>query len=276
MGSWNATCGLSNLPVMENDKVALFILEGKHKEVVLGGDGFSSSNALFEPIIPIFATYNDYGRYIDIEEKNKDLVNAHIKYKLSRGEYVCKKDGVDADSMTLEDFIELVKEGYMYNNELFDEIVPMGFMVIHKDIYENIMKSINASDWDFNMINKSYQYGVSEIKEYEKGLRECFVDIPKEELEDKIRRMLGLKNVDFPYAKTMKNIIMKIYTGELGEEAEEEVLKLGYMNKVFYKLRKTWMPQAGLGSQECYDELYLVLANSIIEKYNKYEEECEY
>lgn len=61
MGSWNGTCGLSQMPIREGDRVLLFPLI-KDKHAKNGGVGFSYSHNQYAPIsIPLLGVYNDYG-----------------------------------------------------------------------------------------------------------------------------------------------------------------------------------------------------------------------
>ena len=275
MGSWYATCGVSNLPILDNDETVLFILEGRHQNVLLGSDGFCYADTFFEPILPLFAKYYDYGDFETIHDKNKDVVCEYVRNRFKHKTYICKKENVDLENIEIEEFVKLVKEGYIYKKIYFDEYAPVGYMLVHKDIYEKLMNSIDKNDWEMEIVDNSYNLMMRDAKEHEKNLRECFIESPQEIIDEKLAISLNF-SVDFSFAKNLKDIIIKIYMKELGKEVEEEILNLAYFKQIFTKLRKVWMPQSGCGSQASYDEMYLVLAEAMIEKYKKYEEECEY
>ena len=275
MGSWNETCGLSNLPIMRNDKVVLFMLESNCKGSILDCEGITSPNSLFEPILPLFAKYNDSRKYIDIEIKNKDAVLYFLKNKLKSKEYICKKDDFDINSFDLEEFIYLIQNGYVFNNALFGDEAQMSYMVIHRDIYDKFMNLVDVNDSDFSLIKTSYDYTINEIKMYENQVRKSYDELEGNELEEKVKRMIRLKSIDFPYVKSVRGLILDIYIGDIDKYIEDEILKLAYINKVLYKLRKCWMPQAGLGSQEEYNEFYVALAECIFDKCKKYEDELD-
>ena len=62
MGSWNGTCGMSQLPIHSGDKVKLILLK-KHPftESSMIGNGFCNSDDLFRPLyIPLEGTYNSF------------------------------------------------------------------------------------------------------------------------------------------------------------------------------------------------------------------------
>lgn len=275
MGSWYATCGVSNLPIQDNDEVVLFILEGKQENVLLGADGFCYADTFFDPILPLFAKYYDYGDFSIIHDKNKDIVCEYIRNKFKNKGYICKKENVELDNLQVEEFVKLVKEGYIYKNICFDKYAPVGYMLVHRDIYEKLMNSIDKNDWEMQMVDSSYNLMMRDVKERKKDLTECFIESSQEVIDKKLAISLNYA-VDFSFTKNLKDIIIKICMKEVGEEVETEILNLAYFKQIFTKLRKVWMPQSGCGSQASYDEMYVVLAEAMIEKYNKYEEECEY
>lgn len=260
MGSWNETCGISNLPIMRNDEIVLFLLENKCRGSILDCMDLSSPNSFFEPIFPIFAKYNDCGKYIGIGEKNRELVLYTLKNKFKNKEYICKKDSFNINNFTIEEFISLVKDGYVFNNALFGEESQMSYMLMHKDVYDKVMNLVDMDDYDFLTILRSYDYIINEIKMYEKQVRESYKELDGIELDEKVKRMIELKSVDFPYVKSVRDLILDVYVGNVDEFVKDELLKLAYIDKILYKLRKCWMPQIGVGSGEEYNEFYIALA----------------
>lgn len=60
MGCWNATCGLSGLPILSRDKVVFLILESQDCNLP-GSDGCEATD-YYKPItLPFRGEYNDYG-----------------------------------------------------------------------------------------------------------------------------------------------------------------------------------------------------------------------
>jgi hypothetical protein len=63
LGSWNETCGISNLPIRHTDKVRVFILADNRRTTHRGGGGgFCYPEDCWTPYaLPIQGKYNDYG-----------------------------------------------------------------------------------------------------------------------------------------------------------------------------------------------------------------------
>lgn len=279
MGSWNATCGVSNLPILEDDMAVMFILEGRHNNMVIAGDGICESNTLYEPILPLFVKYCDYGKFEVISNKNESLMLDYIRKQFKEKRYICSKKEFDINKVDdLNKIIELIKEGYIEKIVGFDEHAPVGYMLVHKDVYDNLMKSfISEEEYNFerNRIMDSYSYTMEEAKEYERNLRECLIDSSEDKIRERIELHLML-SMEFSYTKNLKDLVKKAYLKEIDKESEEEIIRLAYFKNIMENLRKIWMPQSGCGSQYSYNSLYEKLSSIVIEKYRKYEEDCEY
>lgn len=66
MGSWNASCGVTQLPITAGDRVVLIPLIVKQPDFLardnLGGTGSASNDCIAQPFsLPIAGTYDDYG-----------------------------------------------------------------------------------------------------------------------------------------------------------------------------------------------------------------------
>ena len=110
MGSWNGTCGVSQLPIISGDKVRLFILipnqiEGIKEEP----NSFVYSTDLFRPLgLPIRASYSDYGAVEDIEEDfNTKIIFNELKSTvvLPRDKPFSADDEVETDD---NDYLKVV------------------------------------------------------------------------------------------------------------------------------------------------------------------------
>ena len=93
MGCWNATCGLTQLPILHGEKVLLYILKPTdHRE-----QGRCYPDELFKPyFLPIKGQYNDYG---GIEKVEKNIVSklllAAINMNLNDNDIVTREDKRD-------------------------------------------------------------------------------------------------------------------------------------------------------------------------------------
>lgn len=66
MGSWNATCGVTQLPIRERTPVVLFPLVVKQQDFLardtLSGSGSSENDLIAQPLsLPLYGTYDGYG-----------------------------------------------------------------------------------------------------------------------------------------------------------------------------------------------------------------------
>lgn len=62
MGSWNETCGLSNLPISPGEKVVFLMLTKNPHEDHVGRSGCYHTDFFFVRSIPLYGVYDDYGK----------------------------------------------------------------------------------------------------------------------------------------------------------------------------------------------------------------------
>lgn len=161
MGSWNGTCGLTNLPILYGEDVYVFpIVENQ-------GSSFCHSNALYRPTaIPFRAVYNDYGGCADSHGAGIDIIMGWICENLVEMEVgenqfhdiaVKKKlfnsnTFFDACHEKRLKFVNPMKHFYPdrpYNNVLF--------AMIRKDVVDRLW-----DEWVFDMFKP---YGIKHIPE---------------------------------------------------------------------------------------------------------------
>lgn len=72
MGSWNGTCGVSNLPIQHGDKVVMLpIAQAMHYNPDRPSQSACHNTTFWEPIgFPVRAKYNDYGWIEKIEDNS--------------------------------------------------------------------------------------------------------------------------------------------------------------------------------------------------------------
>lgn len=76
MGSWNETCGLSNLPIGVGDKVVFLLLTQNPYADHVGRSGCYTGDFFFPRSIPLYGKYDDYGTVLidDGQEAIIDLI----------------------------------------------------------------------------------------------------------------------------------------------------------------------------------------------------------
>ena len=74
VGSWNETCGITHLPIYEDDPVVVFFLEKSSEKVAPGGVCHPVS--VWAPFgLPVSGRYADYGNVEDVvKDWNTDLL----------------------------------------------------------------------------------------------------------------------------------------------------------------------------------------------------------
>lgn len=115
MGSFNVACSVSSISIGYGDSIAYIPLEvSKHPDKI--GDGNNSliySHCFYSPVtLPIFGTYDDYGRIEDIKRNtNVDVIETHFGEKI---ESVCNSQEHD---------VRPVSSGMFIHREIFDTLV---------------------------------------------------------------------------------------------------------------------------------------------------------
>ena len=114
MGSWNGTCGVTQLSISSGDPIALFLLvqvdnEESHSQ------GFCHPTDIWSPIgPPVFGIYNDYGGIDQIEDTpNADQILATLRTFAVAKEPPSKyRPGVDPAAIVDFDYLnDVIHEG---------------------------------------------------------------------------------------------------------------------------------------------------------------------
>jgi hypothetical protein len=81
LGSWNETCGITQMPICAGDKVRMFLIVETDSEWARESVSHSYTTDLWRPFgLPIKGSYNEYGSIEDIEEDSlTDLMLEHLK-----------------------------------------------------------------------------------------------------------------------------------------------------------------------------------------------------
>lgn len=301
MGSWNGTCGLTQLPIQQGDKVALFVLKRDRFPSTSGG-GFVYSYNQYSPIcVPIFGEYDDYGGIENIY-KNEEVAYVHLMYLLEDGKMPYNQKELerqksigpitDKKPQNLKQFInDFIERG------VFEGI---GFMMVHESVYQDVLKEMNSRKpygrtvtkkqllmEDLNKYldeSKRKQRLLQEAKEQLCLLKEKEERNPEEEkvyqqLDDVVfkaemhdfgrhgdfnNRMVGFYHSYDGHFELLQNLLhMAVFHDD--HDYHESLIDLIMFNHVMNFMRKMWTPQVGTGSGSKEYHLHKVLAYSIIE-----------
>lgn len=273
MGCYNATCGISNLPIKSEEKIILFVIKHKGQFARTKSSGFCNTDDQFTPIaVPIHGTYNDYGG-IEYISHNENLAFEYLSsYRFKIIEEKLKLEGLDGTPKNLEellnDYIGLgVYEG-------------IGFMLVREEIYFELINSqINLRNKLIYQakayINTCHEY----LEKLEKSLTNEHEAVKKYRKSSLNRDVLTGFDVDdndfkefFKFTMLAENgelrSIQKLFTmlpDQQDDTLMDSIVNLALINEALSGLRKFWTIQSGAGSQSEELNLHKVLALKILE-----------
>lgn len=147
MGSWNNTCGLTNLPIHSGEAVYVFPIKERDLSRYRS---HCYSTALYQPvIIPFVADYNDYGAGEDckgvalnltMEELRRELVELEV------GENQYHDIAVKRDAFDVDLFFEAVHENRLFVRGMGENNRPIFFTMVRKDVADRMW-----NEWTFDM-----------------------------------------------------------------------------------------------------------------------------
>lgn len=297
MGSWNATCGISHLPINVGDPVVA-ILIAKHFNPKNDGNasGYCYVNGFYEPVtLPILASYGDYGEISDIE-------NPYI-LPLIRDQF-----DIDGKTDVVNWINELGQGGYSFLHTLFDnDIRPtsLGLWMMHRPIYEDF-KNAKREEWprtehthqemvklDVEPIIKNLQKNkqqIVDLKSEREYLKYLYLDLDPR--GDKVAKPSGSWDNMFLYAlsfgsgyagtglisKDYFDIYREYFLSSIVNDVDltqfiEDVSGSFALTNEMSSLRIGFCPQSGRGSQSQSYNSYINLIKSITKVIKREEQE---
>lgn len=290
MGSWNGTCGVTQLPIHAGDEVALFLLVG------YGGrqessTGHCSPMEFWAPrSIQLYGTYNDYG-WFEIEDGwNKEFtINCFQNDALEvEGDKKYRDNEVTREKLKDWDFIgQALHEGHLIVSQ---KQQPISLMAVHRHIFDAIIKE-GVDHWS----------GPLTLDKYIKSGQKYFMEIRRQSSNEILRRFRILETREiFASAfqsnegniRTFHNNAGTLYQeiirqllddNEAIVDEEEfilEISKYNLFNVAMHMMRKNWCPQSGAGSQseeyELYETVFKAAAEVIAKRRAVYDEDEEW
>ena len=278
MGCWKATCGLSNLPIKENDKVVAFLLKEKSLGDLRGGQ-FANINDLFTPIsAPIIGRYDGYGCIKDIEKKYKDLILEQVKSFFKEealDDKLSIKEGsssINIENASLEDIIYEFERGNVIQNagseimELYNQSGEFhrgyyftGLVLFHKDIFDKMVSLKSDSDL--------YKENYNLAENLEK------ININKETKNDVLDALMNqiifksrLPRSEIKYFDVYVYWYKKAENTKMNKELLDFLRDGLLISTIMDLLNKPWMPQVISSQLEDNYDIFECLNNSIISK----------
>lgn len=205
MGCWNGTCGLTSLPILDNEEVYVFILEDR-------GNG-----RILPCLLPIRAKYNDYGGFKDVTGIGYDYILKALKENiLEKSEY--SDIVIDKNNLDLKLINDTIHEGILvkeyYGLKVFDEnedpIYSTQYsiidrMLVKKDVLDyylsNFKNDYGYFDYSHKYIEKEYNFNtlIVGIREHVKYLESRYKEDSRwfgnENMFDLIEKLFFLKDL---------------------------------------------------------------------------------
>lgn len=291
MGSWNKTCGISNLHIMEGTPVYVFVLEKN-----LNYDPCYTTSHYFPTLTLFESVYNDYGGgenssgpwFPHIMDAVKERL---VEMELGENQYhdiEVKKDKFDEKL-----FFDAVHEKRLFVKSLYprqDTLVD--FVMMRKSIVDNMLENWKVTRYvgrDANTHESSYDVYtyhdvvadipayVSEaartLEETNETKRVLFsfdksLDMVKGEDYPRLSIYLGFGSSSFNYNTliNVREVIVELLSDKKTHEVEQlltEYIKGVFVEMMIDSLRKQWLPGGHEGSQQNELEPYETLINAM-------------
>lgn len=294
MGSWNATCGISNLHIKDDDEVMVFVLEQQRN---IGSLCYST--AFYKPLLlPFYAKYDDYGNGKDCSGSALSVIMECIKLDLVEmevGKNQYHDIAVKKEEFNEELFFEAIHEQRLFIKGHRGNI-PLSMVMMRKDIADHILYNWIQRDyvgnekgtcgWNNAYIQYNFQDILNDIPDFINRVTE-YIKQKQLELgeEEHIYRMFDklssifewndpnkvskfIKSDSHHYSKLIdieRLIFGKVRNNEIEYITQiiEDHLKGLYIEYFFNSTRKSWLPGAHQGSQSMEHDGYLLLNKAI-------------
>lgn len=298
MGSWNNTCGLSNLHITSGTPVYVFVLEEKRD------NSHCYSTSLFSPLLlPFESEYNDYGGGQNSSGVALPLILEGIEkclVEMPLGENEYHDIEVTKEKFNEELFFEAVHEDRLKVQSRFSgDPTSIQFTMFRKDVVDAILEKRSIEKYVGNSkgtfgYNKNYiRYNFKDIVADIKPMIELIkTNIAKSEFE--IRVFSGIDHMfdcecknkavqwlrydsDYRYNRIVDMRIMIVDAFQSKdpdalaklEELLEVRMKALFIERFMSDARKTWIPGGHEGSQSQSGAALRMLANVTIDILDK-------
>lgn len=306
MGSWNATCMVSNLPIEYGDDVKVIILKSKRSKTykeMPEESSFCYSDTLYSPLFLQFdAKYNDYGAVQDIVENyNTEIIMDNFRKSSSK----IKFEGNEHNEYTLYDIIEGIERGSLFfykklsnfeqsylsmlsdrddlghikkeleeSNKVFFRPSNITFALIRKDIWDEIVDKYKGEFFKPDGFEGGGKYYCT-AKDYFNFTYDKFINKLNDSNDDIFKRKIQtfnspLKDLNDSYNVIFNNNIESIYNDIKNDYIELEIIK-----SFLSTTRKFWTITTGAGSQSTSWNNYKLLSDIVNKVCDEKLSECE-
>ena len=289
MGSWNKTCGLSNLHIYAGTPVYVFVLEENQNR---NDDCYTTS--LFRPVLlPFESVYTDYGGGEESTGVGFEPIMDAIKtclVEMPLGDNRYHDIEVTKELFGEQLFFDAVHEHRLQIENSKGEPVPVTFAMFRKDIVDSILEnrvleryvgnSAGTCGWDNNYV----QYKFSDIVDSVGPLLAQLAEANKAEpgrfyimdvihkYRDQYLAAMWLNIDGYRYSQIVdiraliNNGVQQATPESL---AQAEAITVEYLKGLFIECfmedtRKTWIPGGHEGSQSADVDAHRLLSNTVL------------
>lgn len=217
MGSWNGTCGVSQLSVGYKDDVVMFLMKKNEVNKVDYGGCVHSDN-FYTPVSPaIFGKYDDFGRITNVQADERIIDSLYGKQ---------------------DDYSNL---GKLIDEQSTDK--GLYTIIIHLGIYKEVIH-------EFGEIKDFFTEGVT-LNHFIKGKMVEYLEAVRKAPPSSFNHKL-----DYNYFKRATDYSLRPYqdNNKYKDSISDDFLVNTVVDLLVFKhamsiSRKLWIPQAGQGSQ---------------------------
>lgn len=246
MGCWNETCGITNLPVFNNDKAVL---------VPLIRDKFATTDdeQWIPAGLPVFGRYDDYGGIV-VDPDNEFP------------EYSEQAIGLLTRSSTSSGALNTRLAEWLRPGERLDD--DRESLLIHREAWDESLECISEQDrYDFTRGYITEREAVkSALDQVEEGFSAALAK-KDNALSEEGRLLAALTRVRnecridasllFPFYDTIIKPYLAHPDDYVREQTREQLLDLALMDRFLRFTRRGWNVRVGKGSQDSYLEAHI-------------------
>lgn len=306
MGCWNATCAVTNLPIMWQDKVEVILIK---TEASPDGSSFCYPYAYHAPIPLTFGgEYNDYGAVENCHGAALDIIVESIRSVLTEREPDKElrsfETGVIRKDFNIENLFKLDHEGLLYINALnkmphdMRETHRITHLTVHQHVYDSIVNNVTLESWDtdgdtYVTTEHTLETYRGEYKQFIKDLTEL-VNTDDDmvrfnyELDGTVgktkvskivsERECGTYSMRYP-VRIQNTLLDMIRMDDDIEPVIDNAVQFYLFNTFMNMSRRSWHKPSGTGSQDSETKYQELIANLTLEiaksQRDKYLEEYE-
>lgn len=282
MGSWNGTCCISHLPILEGDRIICVPIvksSGRYSNDLSGNCYADCVNYPF--FFPIVGEYNDYGGMQNIENDTASSLMVIAFNEMIKGGSMFSNDVQDfGDAETI---IGEIERGHIMTKDKYGQTMPqLDLFYIHEGVFKAIVDRLGTEVETFYSSKVKGCYDATYAEYFEdstNALEEKLESIRNmdhgEDAElSKVFMSLALSNDDYVLTKIIsdcgneycRKLIMEIADGTITNLSglAYATRSLWFIGLGLDSLRMGWVEQYGTGSQACQMWWNVMLAEETI------------